>query len=117
MPERRNTLPQGTLDLLIVRTLVLGPNHGSAISERDHQVSGKVLQLEQGSLYPPLHRLERRRWIKARWAHLRTAACAKYYEPAKTGRKQLEAEMREWAKLTCAVSQVSETASGVRDAQ
>ncbi len=103
-------LPQGTLDLLILRTLAPGPQHGWAISERIHQVSSKVLQVRQGSLYPALHRLERRGWIKARWGASENNRKAKYYELTKSGRKQLEAEQDEWVKLAAAVAQVLGTA-------
>jgi PadR family transcriptional regulator, regulatory protein PadR len=103
-------LPQGTLDLLILRTLAPGPQHGWAISERIHQVSSKVLQVRQGSLYPALHRLERRGWIKARWGTSGNNRKAKYYELTRTGRKQLEAEQDEWVKLAAAVAQVLGTA-------
>jgi PadR family transcriptional regulator, regulatory protein PadR len=99
-------LPQGTLDLLILRTLALGAMHGWAISERIHQVSHEVLQVQQGSLYPALHRLERRGWIKARWGASENNRRAKYYELTRSGRKQLEAEEGEWKKLTAAVAQV-----------
>ena len=103
-------LPQGTLDLLILRTLVTGAEHGWAISERIHQVSSKVLQVHQGSLYPALHRLERRGWISAKWGTSENNRRAKYYELTKKGRKQLEAEQDEWKKLAAAVAQVLETA-------
>ncbi len=110
MPDHGLDLPQGTLDLLILRTLNLGPNHGWAISERIHQVSSKVLQIQQGSLYPALHRLERRGWIKARWGASENNRKAKFYELTRTGRKQLEAEKSDWKKLAAAVAQVLETA-------
>jgi transcriptional regulator len=103
-------LPQGTLDLLILRTLALGANHGWGISERIHQISSKVLQVQQGSLYPALHRLERRGWIKARWAASDNNRRAKYYELTTAGRKQLEAEKSQWKKLSAAVAQVLEGA-------
>jgi PadR family transcriptional regulator PadR len=103
-------LRQGTLDLLILKTLALGPEHGWAISERIHQVSSKVLQVQQGSLYPALHRLERRGWIKSHWRASENNRRAKYYELTQTGRKQLEAEKSEWKKLVAAVAQVLETA-------
>jgi PadR family transcriptional regulator PadR len=102
-------LPQGTLDLLILRTLALGPEHGWAISERIHQVSSKVLQVHQGSLYPALHRLERRGWISARWGTSDNNRRAKFYDLTKAGRKQLETEQSEWKKLAAAVAQVLET--------
>jgi PadR family transcriptional regulator PadR len=110
MTEQRIDLPQGTLDLLILRTLALGPKHGWAISERILQVSSKVLQVQQGSLYPALHRLERRGWIKPHWGLSDNNRRAKYYELTRTGRKQLQAEELEWKKLAAAVAQVLETA-------
>ena len=85
-------LPQGTLDLLILRTLALGPQHGWAISERVQQRSSDVLRIQQGSLYPALHRLERRGLIKARWGTSENNRRAKYYELSKNGRQQLEIE-------------------------
>jgi PadR family transcriptional regulator len=106
MAEQAIELPQGTLDLLILRTLALGANHGWGISERLHQVSSKVLQVQQGSLYPALHRLERRGWIKARWGASENNRRAKYYELTKSGRKQLEAEESAWRKLAAAVAEV-----------
>jgi PadR family transcriptional regulator PadR len=108
--QKRLDLPQGTLDLLILRTLALGPEHGWAISERIHQVSSQVLQIQQGSLYPALHRLERRGWIKARWGASDNNRRAKFYELTRIGRKQLETEKTEWKKLAAAVAQVLETA-------
>ncbi|MFZ0736201.1 MAG: PadR family transcriptional regulator [Candidatus Acidiferrales bacterium] len=110
MRDGRIDLPQGTLDLLILRTLALGPEHGWAISERIHQISSKVLQVQQGSLYPALHRLERRGWIKAHWGASENNRRAKYYELTKKGRKQLETEESEWKKLAAAIAQVLETA-------
>lgn len=110
MPSNRLELPQGTLDLLILRTLALEPQHGWAISERIHQISSKVLLVHQGSLYPALHRLERRGWIKSRWGASENNRRAKYYELTASGRRQLEAEKSAWEKLTTAVSQILETA-------
>src|SRR6202020_1875299 len=106
MTDQRIDLPQGTLDLLILRTLALGPQHGWAISERVQQVSSDVLRIQQGSLYPALHRLERRGWIKAHWGTSENNRRAKYYELTKSGHKQLEVEKDAWAKLTAAVAQV-----------
>src|SRR5579859_1866589 len=106
----RIDLPQGTLDLLILQTLVLEPRHGWAISERVQQMSSDVLRVQQGSLYPALHRLERRGWIKARWGASDNNRRAKYYELTRTGRKQLESEQDSWRKLTTAVAQVLGTA-------
>lgn len=110
MPAPDIDLPQGTLDLLILRTVALGPNHGWGISERIHQVSSNVLQIRQGSLYPALHRLERRGWIKARWGASENNRRAKFYELTRSGRKQLETEKSDWKKLAAAVAQVLNTA-------
>src|SRR5436189_5178310 len=106
MLNPRIDLPQGTLDLLILKTLALGPQHGWAISERIQQVSREVLQVQQGSLYPALHRLERRGWIKARWGVSDNNRRAKYYELTRSGRKQLQDEATAWRKLSTAVAQV-----------
>lgn len=108
MASERIDLPQGTLDLLILRTLSLGPQHGWAISERVQQVSSDVLRIQQGSLYPALHRLERRGWIKARWGTSENNRRAKYYELTRAGQKQLEQETDSWRKLTAAVAQILE---------
>jgi len=110
MTTHRIDLPQGTLDLLILKTLALEPQHGWAISERIQQISSDVLRVQQGSLYPALHRLERRGWIKAKWGASENNRRAKYYELTHAGRKQLDAEERDWRKLTAAVGQVLETA-------
>jgi PadR family transcriptional regulator PadR len=103
-------LPQGTLDLLILRTLSLGPQHGWAISERVQQLSSEALRIQQGSLYPALHRLERRGLINANWGTTENNRRAKYYELSKKGREQLKVEKEAWAKLTAAVAQVLGTA-------
>src|SRR6201993_4577853 len=105
MPSRSVDLPQGTLDLLILRTLSLGPLHGWAISERIQQISSDVLCVQQGSLYPALHRLERRGWVKARWGASENNRKAKFYELTKSGTRQLQVETSEWKKLAAAVSQ------------
>ena len=110
MTTQRVDLPQGTLDLLILRTLALGPQHGWAISERVQQLSSDVLRIQQGSLYPALHRLERRGFIRARWGTSENNRRAKYYELSKSGRQQLQIETNAWAKLTAAVAQVLGTA-------
>src|SRR5271170_4829437 len=109
MPDKHIDLPQGTLDLLILRTVALGPQHGWAVSERVQQVSSDVLKIQQGSLYPALHRLERRGWIKAKWGTSDNNRRAKYYELTRAGLKQLEAETDNWRKLTTAVAQVLES--------
>jgi len=104
--DDRLDLPQGTLDLLILKAVSLGPMHGWAISERIHDVSRATLQIPQGSLYPALHRLERRGWIRAEWGASDNNRKAKYYELTKVGRKQLAAEADDWARLTAAVALV-----------
>src|SRR3954467_6174271 len=104
----RLALPQGTLDLLILKSLSLGAQHGWAISERIHQVSRATLQIPQGSLYPALHRLERQGWIRAEWGASDNNRRAKYYELTRAGRKQLDTETDQWRKLTTAVSLVLE---------
>ena len=110
MPAQRIDLPQGTLDLLILRTLALEPQHGWAISERIQQISSDVLRVQQGSLYPALHRLERRAWIKSRWGASDNNRRAKFYELTKSGRRRLEAEKDAWVKLAAAVAQILGTA-------
>jgi PadR family transcriptional regulator, regulatory protein PadR len=109
MCDSQLDLPQGTLDLLILRTLSLGPQHGWAISERVQQVSADMLRIQQGSLYPALHRLERKGWITAKWGVSDNNRKAKYYELTRSGRKQLEAETESWRKLTLAVALVLES--------
>ena len=103
MSTERLGLPQGTLDLLILKVLSLHPMHGWAISERLRQVSRTMLQIPQGSIYPALHRLERRGWVAAEWGPSDNNRKAKYYELTKRGRRQLSAESDEWARLTTAV--------------
>ncbi|MFL6465465.1 MAG: PadR family transcriptional regulator [Bryobacteraceae bacterium] len=103
-------LPQGTLDVLILKVIALGPQHGWGISERIQQISSDVLQVQQGSLYPALHRLERRGWVRAKWGASENNRRAKYYELTAAGRKQLQAETEAWRKLAVAVGQILETA-------
>jgi len=110
MPVAHIDLPQGTLDLLILRTLALGPQHGWGISERVQQISADVLRIQQGSLYPALHRLERKGWIKPRWGTSDNNRRAKFYELTKPGRRRLEVEEDAWKKMTAAVAQVLGTA-------
>jgi PadR family transcriptional regulator, regulatory protein PadR len=109
MSDSQLDLPQGTLDLLILRTLSLGPQHGWAISERVQQVSSDMLRIQQGSLYPALHRLERRGWVIGKWGVSDNNRRAKYYELTRSGRKQLETETESWRKLTSAVALVLES--------
>jgi PadR family transcriptional regulator, regulatory protein PadR len=99
-----NDLVQGTLDLLILKTIQLEPMHGWAIAKRIQQVSGEVLQVQQGSLYPALHRLEQQAWIKAKWAESETGRQAKFYSLTVGGRKQLGAEQANWSRLSAAIN-------------
>lgn len=115
MAQERIDLPQGTLDLLILKTVALEPQHGWAISERVQQISKDVLRIQQGSLYPALHRLERRGWIKARWGASENNRRAKYYELTRPGRKQLEVEQSDWRKLTAAIGLVIDTEFSAAD--
>jgi PadR family transcriptional regulator PadR len=108
MPPRVD-LPQGTLDLLILKAIGLGPQHGWAISERIQQVSNDALKVQQGSLYPALHRLERRGWIKASWGTSDNNRRAKYYELTRKGRTQLDAQTDAWRALTAAVGLLLDT--------
>jgi transcriptional regulator len=103
-------LVQGTLDLLILKTIALEPKHGWAIAKRIEQLSGEVLQVQQGSLYPALHRLEQQGWIRAKWAESETGREAKFYSLTAAGRKQMEAETANWKRLSEAVNLVVETA-------
>jgi transcriptional regulator len=106
MPPDTLGLPQGTLDLLILKALSLGPMHGWAISERLHQVSKEAVQVPQGSLYPALHRLERQGWVSASWGASDNNRKAKYYALTRAGRRQLDAETDAWRKLAAAVHQI-----------
>ena len=100
MGDDRIGLPQGTLDVLILKTLALEPLHGWAVSERLQQVSKDALRIGQGSIYPALHRLQRRGWIRATWGSSDNNRRAKYYALTATGRRQLEAGVRGWRRLT-----------------
>ena len=100
----RLDLLQGTLDLLILRTLQAGPMHGWAVSERIQQISQEVLQVNQGSLYPALHRLEHQGWIAAEWGVSELGRRARFYRLTASGRKQLELESQNWDKLTAAIA-------------
>ena len=108
MATERIDLPQGTLDLLILKSIALGPQHGWDISQRIQQMSSDILQVQQGSLYPALHRLERRGWIEAEWAATENNRRAKYYALTRQGRKQLAQEASAWRRLTAAVELVLE---------
>jgi PadR family transcriptional regulator, regulatory protein PadR len=103
-------LPQGTLDLLILRTIAIEPQHGWAIAQRIQLISSEVLRVQQGSLYPALHRLERRGWIKAEWGASDNNRRAKFYALTRKGRAALDAQTSAWRKLTTAVGQVLDIA-------
>ena len=100
----------GTLDLLILRTLQTQPLHGWAISERVQQISQDVLQINQGSLYPALHRLEHKGWIEAEWAVSELGRRAKYYQLTASGRRQLAVEASEWERMSAAIARVMKLA-------
>jgi PadR family transcriptional regulator len=104
--SKPNDLVQGTLDLLILKILALQPLHGWAISQRLKQVSGEVLQVSDGSLYPALHKLEQEGWIKAEWKPSENNRRAKFYSLTRPGRKHLEREAANWNRLSAAISQV-----------
>lgn len=106
MADDKIDLPQGTLELLVLKTLAVGAQHGWAISERIKQMSRDALQVQQGSLYPALHRMERQGWIVAKWRATENNRQAKYYELSKDGRKRLETTTQEWRRLTAAVELV-----------
>lgn len=108
-PEKKADLLQGTLDLLILKIVALGPVHGYGISQRIQQVSQDVLQVQQGSLYPALHRLEKRGWLKAEWGESDNGRQAKFYKLSAVGRRQLAEEEATWLRLSQAVSLILAT--------
>jgi transcriptional regulator len=103
MPPSRFPIPQGTLDMLILQILALEPAHGYAIAQRLQQVSRETVQVNQGSLYPALHRLEQKKWLKAEWRPSDTGREAKFYALTAAGRRQLAVEKASWQRLTAAV--------------
>jgi PadR family transcriptional regulator len=103
MSSSRFPIPQGTLDMLILQTLSLEPAHGYAIAQRLQQVSREAVQVNQGSLYPALHRLEQKGWLKAAWRQSETGREAKFYSLTRSGQKQLAVEKETWDRLTAAV--------------
>jgi PadR family transcriptional regulator, regulatory protein PadR len=109
-PLEKADLLQGTLDLLILKVVALGPVHGYGISQRIRQISDEVLQVQQGSLYPALHRLEKRGWLEADWGESDNGRQAKFYKLSAKGRKQLVAEEDTWNRLSRAVALILETA-------
>jgi PadR family transcriptional regulator len=104
-----NDLVQGTLDLLILKTISLEPKHGWAIAKRIQQISGEVLQVQQGSLYPALHRLEQKAWIRAKWKQSETGRNAKFYFLTAAGKAHLEKEAENWGRLSAAINLVVQT--------
>jgi PadR family transcriptional regulator PadR len=99
-------LVQGTLDLLILKTISLEPKHGWAIAKRIQEVSREALQIQQGSLYPALHRLEQQGWIKSEWRPTDTGRMAKFYALSRSGRRQYEKELATWTRLSTAINLV-----------
>jgi PadR family transcriptional regulator PadR len=112
MDHPKSDLPQGTLDLLILKIAALGPVHGYAIAQRLQQISRNVVQVQQGTLYPALHRLENRRMLAAEWKLSETGRDAKFYRITKKGRDHLEGETASWHRLTEAVGLILETREG-----
>ncbi|MGB7022839.1 MAG: PadR family transcriptional regulator [Candidatus Acidiferrales bacterium] len=110
MTEDKSEVLKGTLDMLILKIVALGPIHGYAISQRIQQISKEFFQIQQGSLYPALHRLENRGWLDAEWREASSGREAKFYKLTKKGRKQLEAEVLNWARLSDAVALILRTA-------
>jgi PadR family transcriptional regulator len=108
--DTKSEFLKGTLDMLILKIVALGPIHGYAISQRLQQISKDVFQIQQGSLYPALHRLEDRGWLQAEWRDSETGREAKFYRLTRKGGRQLEAEVRSWQQISGAVALVLETA-------
>ena len=109
MTATKSDLLQGTLDLLILQVVASGPLHGYAIAQRLQQLSKEALQVQQGSLYPALHRLEQRGWLKAEWKNTETGREAKFYGLTKAGRKQLDVERLNWERLSQAITLILRT--------
>jgi PadR family transcriptional regulator PadR len=110
MTQRKADILQGTLDMLILKIVAAGPIHGYGIAQRMKQISKDVIQVQQGSLYPALHRLEERRWLKAEWRDADSGREAKFYTLTSAGRKQLNVEASEWERLSDAVRLIMQTA-------
>ncbi len=106
MPNDKSDLLQGTLDMLILKIVALGPAHGYGISQRIRQISKEVLQVQQGSLYPALHRLEKRDWLESTWGESENGRQAKFYKLSAKGRKQLAEEESNWNRLSGAVGMI-----------
>jgi len=110
MASEKSDLLQGTLDMLVLKIVALEPAHGYGIAHRIQQISRAVLQVQQGSLYPALHRLEKRGWLKAEWRPSETGREAKFYSLTRAGRKRLQAETVNWGRLAGAVELILRTA-------
>ncbi len=110
MTESRSELLKGTLDMLVLKTLAMEPMHGWGVSERIRQISQDVFQVNQGSLYPALQRLKRKGWIRSRWRVTESNRRARYYTLTAAGRRQLDAERREWERSVSAVNRILQTA-------
>ena len=108
MPPQPSELLQGTLDLLVLKTLALEPMHGWGIAQRIQQLSQDVLQVGQGSLYPALHRLEAKGWIRSEWAASDNNRRARFYSLTRAGKKQLEAELANWQRISGAIALILE---------
>jgi transcriptional regulator len=104
--DAKSEFLKGTLDMLILKVVALGPIHGYAISQRIQQISKDVFQVQQGSLYPALHRLEDRGWLEAEWKPTETGREAKFYKLTRKGRRQFETEVRNWEQITGAVAMI-----------
>ena len=107
--DAKSEFLKGTLDMLLLKVVALGPIHGYAISQRIQQISKDVFQVQQGSLYPALHRLEDRGWLEAEWKATETGREAKFYKLTRKGRRQLETEVRNWEQITGAVALILST--------
>lgn len=106
MTKQKPDLPQGTLDLLILKALSLGPMHGYGVGQRIQQLAEEMLQIEEGTLYPALYRIEQRGWIESEWGVSENNRRARFYKLTRTGRKQLAVEESQWERLTSAVAKV-----------
>ena len=110
MTSPRSDVLQGTLDMLILKVVALGQNHGYAIAQRIRQISQEALHIQQGSLYPALHRLENRKWLRAEWSETESGRKAKFYRLTAEGKKQLKAEEESWDRLSVAIGLIMRTA-------
>jgi transcriptional regulator len=110
-PTQKSDLLQGTLDMLILKIVALGPVHGYGISQRIRQISNEALQVQQGSLYPALHRLEKRDWLEAEWGESENGRQAKFYRLSEKGRQQLVEEEDSWGRLSQAITLIMQTVS------